>query len=62
MEHLSVSFLALLIVGLAFWVPLALSRFKKPGIPIVVGEIIGGIIVGKSGLNLIEEGKEQKQC
>lgn len=57
MEHLSVSFLPLLIViGLAFSVPLTLSRFKKLGIPIVVGEIIGGIIVGKSGLNLIEEG------
>ncbi|MBN1991089.1 MAG: cation:proton antiporter [Anaerolineae bacterium] len=57
MEHSSVSFVPLLIViGLAFLVPLTLSRFKKLGIPIVVGEIISGIIVGKSGFNLIQEG------
>jgi trk system potassium uptake protein TrkA len=57
MEHSAISFIPLLIViGLAFLVPLLLSRFKRVGIPIVVGEIIAGIIVGKSGLNLVQEG------
>jgi Kef-type K+ transport system membrane component KefB/Trk K+ transport system NAD-binding subunit len=44
----------LLITGLAAFVPLLASRLRKLRIPIVVGEILAGIIVGQSGLDLIE--------
>ena len=43
----------LIIVLLAFLVPVALSRFKQLKIPIVVGEILAGIIIGRSGFMLI---------
>jgi CPA2 family monovalent cation:H+ antiporter-2 len=43
----------LMVVGLAFLVPLALSRFKRFRLPIVVGEIVAGIAVGRSGLRLV---------
>ena len=41
----------LLVVVLAFIVPLALSRFRK--VPVVVGEILAGVIIGGSGLGLV---------
>jgi len=44
----------LLITGLAVTVPLLVSRLKWLHLPTIVGEIIAGIIVGKSGFNLIE--------
>ena len=48
------SFLPLLIViGLAFLVPLTLSRLRRIRIPAVVGEIVAGIVVGQSGLQLV---------
>lgn len=51
----TMSFLPLLIViFLAFLVPITLSRFKKLRLPIVVGEIIVGIIVGRSGFGWVE--------
>ena len=43
----------LIIVLLAFLVPVALSRFKQLRIPIVVGEILAGIIIGRSGFMLM---------
>ena len=44
------SFAPLLIVLLiAFAVPIFLSRIKHLLIPIVVGEIVAGMIVGRSG-------------
>lgn len=44
------SFTSLLIVVLlAFLVPLILSRFKGLHLPIVVGEIVAGISIGRSG-------------
>lgn len=50
----SQSFLPMLVVLLiAFAVPIALSRFKRFSIPIVVGEIVAGMVVGRSGLALI---------
>jgi trk system potassium uptake protein TrkA len=56
-EHTEISFIPLLVViALAFLVPLLLSHLKGLTIPIVVGEIIAGIIVGQSGLNLVQEG------
>ena len=51
----SLSFVPLVIVALlAFFVPLFLARFKRLHLPVVVGEILAGIVVGKSGLNLIQ--------
>ena len=46
---------ALIIVGIAFLVPIILSHLRGNFIPIIVGEILAGIIVGKSGLNLVDE-------
>lgn len=56
MEHPQIDFVPLLVViGLAFIVPLVLSRIQRFAIPIVVGEIVAGIIVGNSGLHLVQE-------
>jgi Kef-type K+ transport system membrane component KefB/Trk K+ transport system NAD-binding subunit len=44
----------LLVILLAFVVPLALSRVKRLRLPIVVGEILAGIVVGRSGLNWVQ--------
>jgi Kef-type K+ transport system membrane component KefB/Trk K+ transport system NAD-binding subunit len=44
----------LIIVLLAFLIPIILTRFKGLGIPVVVGEIVVGILIGRSGLNLID--------
>lgn len=53
--HSEFSFLSLLLItGLAAFVPLLASRLRRLRLPIVVGEIMAGMIVGKSGLNLIE--------
>ena len=43
----------LLVVGLAFLVPLVLSRLKRLRLPIIVGEILAGILVGRSGFGLV---------
>jgi len=43
----------LLVVFLAFLVPIVLSRFKKLHLPIVVGEILAGIIIGRSGFGWV---------
>jgi Kef-type K+ transport system membrane component KefB/Trk K+ transport system NAD-binding subunit len=53
MEHSP--FLALLLItSLALLVPVLASRFRRIRLPIVVGEIIAGIIIGQSGFNLVE--------
>ncbi len=53
MEH--DPFLALLLItALALLVPIAASRFRRVSVPIVVGEILAGILIGRSGLNLVE--------
>ncbi len=44
----------MLVVFLAFLVPILLSRFKKLRLPIVVGEILAGIIIGRSGFGWVE--------
>ena len=44
----------LLVVFLAFIVPLALLRFRRLRLPIVVGEILAGIPIGGSGLELVD--------
>ena len=43
----------LLVISLAFLVPVTLSRFKRFRLPIVVGEILVGILVGTSGLGWV---------
>jgi Kef-type K+ transport system membrane component KefB/Trk K+ transport system NAD-binding subunit len=43
----------LLVLFLAFAVPILLTRFRKVRLPIVVGEIMAGIIVGRSGLGWV---------
>ena len=44
----------LIITALAAIVPVLAKRFRLVQLPIVVGEIIAGMIIGRSGLNLIE--------
>jgi len=55
-EHHFVFNSVLLITLIAFLVPLLLDRFRRIRIPFVVGEILAGVLVGKSGFNLIEVG------
>ena len=43
----------LLVIFLAFLVPVTLSRFKHLRLPIVVGEILAGILIGRSGLGWV---------
>jgi Kef-type K+ transport system membrane component KefB len=44
----------LLITALAFFAPILANQLKRFSIPIVVGEILAGILIGRSGLNIIE--------
>ncbi|RME85668.1 MAG: hypothetical protein D6775_02185 [Caldilineae bacterium] len=44
----------LLITFLAALVPMLAMRLRRVRIPVVVGEIVVGILIGRSGLNLIE--------
>ncbi len=44
----------LLITGLAFLIPIFAKSLERFGIPIVVYEIIAGMIIGTSGLNLVQ--------
>lgn len=51
-----ISFVPLLVViALSFAVPLALSPVRRIGIPVVVGEIVAGMLVGDSGLGLVTQ-------
>ena len=54
MEHgMSVTSL-LIVILVAFMTPIILHKFKLNIIPVVVAEILMGLIIGKSGLNLVE--------
>ncbi|UII57037.1 monovalent cation:proton antiporter family protein [Cytobacillus spongiae] len=56
MEQHGASVTSLVIVILiAFLTPILLHRFKLSFIPVVVAEIIMGLIIGKSGFNLVQE-------
>ena len=44
----------LIVVFLAFIVPLVLRRFRRLRLPIVVGEILAGILIGGSGFKLVD--------
>ncbi|MBS4198694.1 monovalent cation:proton antiporter family protein [Bacillus sp. FJAT-49732] len=51
------SLLSLVIVlVVAFFTPLVLHRLRLTFMPVVIAEIIMGLIIGKSGLNLIHDG------
>jgi CPA2 family monovalent cation:H+ antiporter-2 len=50
----SVTFESLmLVVGLAFLIPILLYKLKLRVLPVVVAEIIAGLIIGKSGLQIV---------
>jgi len=51
-EHQAI-FSLLLITVLAFLVPALLSRVRRVTIPVVIGEIAAGILIGTSGLNIV---------
>lgn len=56
MHDNELSFVPLLIViSLSFIAPVVLSPVRRFGIPVIVGEIAAGIVVGHSGLNLVAE-------
>lgn len=49
------NFVALLLVlSLAFIVPLVFHRLRRWRVPVVVGEILTGILIGRSGFNLVD--------
>ncbi|UOQ42762.1 cation:proton antiporter [Halobacillus salinarum] len=54
MEHHSLTSL-MIVVGIAFFIPIILQRLHLRFIPVVIAEIIAGLIIGKSGFNLISE-------
>lgn len=51
----SAFFSLLLITLLAVIAPVLLSRFHVVRLPLVVGEILAGIIIGQSGINLVQQ-------
>lgn len=53
-QHVSVTSL-LIVVTMAFLTPILLHRLKLNVIPVVVAEIIVGLIIGKSGLDIVHE-------
>ncbi|XJZ28201.1 monovalent cation:proton antiporter family protein [Bacillota bacterium Lsc_1132] len=53
-QHTSVISL-LIVVTTAFLTPIILHRFKLNYIPVVVAEIIMGLIIGKSGFDLVQK-------
>ena len=54
MENQSVASL-MVVVGIAFFIPIILQRLNLRFIPVVIAEIIAGLIIGKSGLNIVAE-------
>lgn len=53
-QHMSVISL-LIVVTMAFLTPIILHRFKLNFIPVVVAEIIMGLIIGKSGFDVVHQ-------
>ncbi|MDA3922875.1 MAG: cation:proton antiporter [Salinisphaera sp.] len=45
----------LLVIAVSFAVPVVLAPVRRIGIPVVVGEIIAGILMGDSGLGVVTE-------
>lgn len=55
MEHGASVTSLLIVVVVAFLTPILLHRFKLNFIPVVVAEIIVGLIIGKSGFDIVHE-------
>ncbi|MGH7935561.1 MAG: cation:proton antiporter [Chthoniobacterales bacterium] len=56
MHTLSSAFYPLLLITLlAVIVPVLSSRLRALRLPLVVGEILAGIVIGKSGFHLVEK-------
>jgi monovalent cation:H+ antiporter-2, CPA2 family len=53
-HHASVTSLVIVMV-VAFLTPILMHRFKLNFLPVVVAEIIMGLVIGKSGLNIVYE-------
>ncbi|OEF99607.1 hypothetical protein BHF71_08265 [Vulcanibacillus modesticaldus] len=54
MEQIEFSLTSLLIVTiLSFFIPILLKKFKRVSIPVIVGEIVVGMLIGKSGFDII---------
>lgn len=54
-EHTTSLDSLMIVVAIAFLVPIFLHRLKLRAIPVVVAEILVGIVVGKSGFNIISD-------
>ncbi|GGE04171.1 sodium:proton antiporter [Marinithermofilum abyssi] len=54
MEHHSVLSLMIVVI-VAFVIPIALHRLRWNAIPVVVAEIAAGLVLGKSGLQIIQQ-------
>jgi Kef-type K+ transport system membrane component KefB/Trk K+ transport system NAD-binding subunit len=44
-----------LVVAIAFFIPIILHKLRLKTFPVVVAEILAGLLIGKSGLNLIAD-------
>ena len=47
----------MVVVIIAFLIPIALERFEIRALALVAAEIIAGLVLGKSGLNVIGAGR-----
>ncbi|MBN6187131.1 monovalent cation:proton antiporter family protein [Aneurinibacillus sp. BA2021] len=45
----------LIVISVAFLVPIVLQRLRWTMVPVVVAEILAGMLIGKSGLNVVQE-------
>lgn len=55
MEGPAISFAALVVIATAaFIIPILVNRIKRVRVPVVVGELLVGIIIGKSGLGIVK--------
>lgn len=53
--HASITSLVIVILT-AFFIPIILSKLRIKFLPVVVAEIIAGIIIGKSGFDIVHAG------
>jgi monovalent cation:H+ antiporter-2, CPA2 family len=53
-HHASVTSLVIVMI-VAFLTPILMHRFRLNFVPVVVAEIIMGLVIGKSGLNIVHE-------
>ena len=53
-EHTSLTSL-MIVVAIAFVIPILLHQLRLKALPVVVAEILAGLIIGRSGFNIIED-------